>query len=334
MARQSDLWKKVGLGQLLMVGINGQELDDFTKKLIKEYGVNKFIIFSRNTSKGPQKLLKLCMELKTLCKTNGLSSQISIDQEGGPVRRLLPPLYKDMISQDQVTKSNDPLKQIEKMVNECVSILRPFKIDINLAPVLDLPLSGIQHVLRGRCIGKNLQEVCQNGSYYIQLMQGQGILCVAKHFPGIGRVKLDPHFDLPVVSEEKKQILKEMEPFKAAIKEGVYGIMTSHVIYEKIDPNTPATFSYEIATVLLRKKLFFKGPLLSDDLEMKGILKKTSIKKAAIYALNAGHDILLVCKNKKNICNVLDGLMEAYKRGEIKKERIEEAIYRQNLFIN
>ncbi len=331
MTRQCDFWGKSGIGQLLMVGIEGVDLDNFTIKLIKEFKVSKFIIFSRNTTAGPKKLLNLCRNIKKICSDSGLTSLIAVDQEGGPVRRLRPPLFMDMPTQKEIATSNIPQKKIDKLVKNCSDLLKSLQIDINLAPVLDLPLNGINHVLKDRCMGNTLQDIVTNGSYYIKMMQEKSIKCVAKHFPGIGRVNLDPHLDLPVVFEEKEQILKEMKPFEAAVESGVFGIMTSHVIYEKIDPNIPATFSYLIATELLRNHLSFKGPLFSDDLEMKGILKSASIGEAAIKTLNAGHDILLVCNQRKNILKVLECLKKAYRVGRIKKERIEEAIERQYL---
>ena len=326
--RQSNFWKITGIGNLFMVGISGTSLDQNTLSLIKDFGISKFILFSRNTKKGPKTLKQLCKDLKEACRQEGLTPLIAIDQEGGPVRRLTPPLYPDMPSPQEVITSNQPEIEMERLAQLSVAILKPFEIDINLAPVLDLCLEGEKHVLEGRCFGSDPEKVSTLGAIYIEQIERLGIMATAKHFPGIGRVQLDPHHHLPIVSANEEELFREMRPFRRAIEVGISCIMTSHVIFEGIDPEQPATFSKQIATDLLRNDLGFAGVLMSDDLEMKGALTHEEIGQAALRALMAGHDMLLVCNSHEKILDALAGLKQAFLTGHLPMWRIDEAILR------
>ncbi len=323
--RQSNFWKDSGLGELFMTGIPGTKLDKETLNLVKDYGISKFILFSRNTKKGPRALKKLCKDIKKTCLSHGLTPLIAIDQEGGPVRRLSPPDFSDMPSQTSVRRAQEPEKAIYGLAMATVKILKKFYIDINLAPVLDLCLQGEKNVLKERCFGKISEKVARLGAIYVNCLERNGIKSTAKHFPGIGRVECDPHHYLPTVTADKETILHEAVPFKAAIEAGTSCIMTSHVVFQDIDPEKPATFSHQIATELLRNNFGFSGVLMSDDLEMKGALTQTDTARAALFALMAGHDLLLVCSNHTKLRLALLGLREAWQKGNLPPHRIDEA---------
>ena len=316
------------IGQLFMAPIPGTDLDEGTIDLVKNHGVSKFIIFQRNVADGPERLRRLCFDVKRLCRKNGLYPILAIDQEGGPVRRLRPPLFDDMLSPDDVRKSKEPEKKVVELAESAFRLIRPFSIDMNLAPVLDLCLHGEKNVLKARCLGKDPLRVARLGGLYIKRLKELGILSTCKHFPGIGRVRLDPHHHLPKVDVEKDLIMKELYPFKQAIKSGCPAVMTSHVVYEKIDPKQPATFSHKIATSLLKKSLKFKGVLITDDLEMKGAMKVATHEMACFLALKAGHDLLLICKSPKKVRESISFLQYAIKDAKIPENRIMDAINR------
>ena len=325
---QSDFWHKTGIGQIIMAGLPGPDLDNGTRRLIEKFGVSNFILFSRNTGHGPGGLSRLCDHLKTLCVREGLSPLIAVDQEGGPVRRLQPPLFPDTASAAEIISSANPHKAMAKLAERTDAMLRDVGINMNLAPVLDLCLDAEKNVLKGRCFGAVPEQVAELGRIYIQTLQDSGILATAKHFPGIGRVKLDPHFERPVVKSSKKEIMSGLIPFREAVNTGVSAVMTSHVVFEAVDAARPATFSSEIAENLLRVDLGFKGVLLSDDLEMKGITGQAEVGAAAVEAFLAGHDILLICRKYDNIIDGLKGLRRAYQDGLIRKERLNLSLER------
>ncbi len=325
---QSNFWKESGIGQLFMTGIPGTRLDNDTVTLIRDYGISKFILFSKNARKGPKALKNLCNDIKTACLDHGLKPVLAVDQEGGPVRRLKPPDFSDMPSQNDIRKDKEPERAMIALASTTVSLLRTFSIDINLAPVLDLCLHAEENVLKGRCFGTEPEKVARLGAIYIDYLEKYCIRTTAKHFPGIGRVELDPHHQLPTVTADKDTILLEALPFKAATEAGVSCIMTSHVIFQALDPEKPATFSYHIATELLRNEFGFSGVLMTDDLEMKGALTEVDIAQAALFSLMSGHDLLLVCNNLMNLNHALLGLKEAWQMGALPAQRVDEACER------
>ncbi len=328
---QSNFYREIGLGRLLMAGLPGTEIDEGTLGLIRDFGVSKFIMFSRNAREGACRFRKLCRSIKQACIEAHLRPLLAIDQEGGPVRRLTPPEFMDMPSQDQVRKDSDPRIEMTKLAEATTRILKGCSIDMNLAPVLDLCLNASKNVLRHRCFGEDPETVSVLGSIYIKHLLRHRIMTCAKHFPGIGRVERDPHRHLPVVTADRAKVAVEMSPFICAIRSGTTCIMTSHVIFSALDPENPATFSSCIANSLLREKLGFKGVLLTDDLEMKGAVKKMGTEQAALSALMAGHDLLLVCSSQELVRRCLFYLAEALEKGVLPLERVKEAQKRLSL---
>ena len=326
---KSNFWHDTGIGNTIMAGLSGLDLDQDTRCLIEEYGVSNFIIFTRNAEAGPARLASLCNSITELCMSIGIQPLIAIDQEGGPVRRLTPPLFPDMPSAADVTSSADPQELVKKLACITADMLHNAGLNMNLAPVLDLCMEAADNVLRGRCFSSDPEVVARLGSTYIRELQAGAILATAKHFPGIGSVKVDPHLARPVVKSTWQEILDGLIPFQRAVKAGVAAVMTSHVVYTAIDPERPATFSRIIATDMLRHELGFQGLLLSDDLEMKGITSHVGPGEAAVTAFLAGHDICLICNNQDYVVQALSAMRDAVKTGKIPKERLCSSIDRR-----
>ncbi len=314
-----------------MTGLPGAFLDPGTKDLISRFGISNFIIFSKNTKEGPDALKRLCHDIESACVTQGLYPLIAVDQEGGPVRRLMPPLFPDMGSATGVLSSSRPRDAMRELAWTTASMLKDVGINMNLSPVLDLCLEAEGHVLRGRCLGREAEQVAELGTVYIEELQGNGIVATAKHFPGIGMAMVDPHLERAMVRGSDKKIWEGLIPFRQAIKAGVAAVMTSHVVFTAIDPSRPATFSRKIATKILRRDLGFKGLLLSDDLEMKGATAHEAIGQAAVDACLAGHDLLLVCNNQENVIQCLESLRQAYETGVLSKTTVEASCQRIRL---
>ena len=320
---QTNFWHETGIGQIIMTGLPGPDLDSATRRLIKKFGISNFIIFSRNATAGPGRLSRLCNEIKAACRSQGLFPLIAVDQEGGPVRRLKPPLFPDMGSAADVVCSPDPLSAMKELAERTAKILGSVGINMNLAPVLDLCLEAEKHVLRGRCFGNMPYQVAELGRTYIETLQERGLLATAKHFPGIGGVRLDPHLERPVVEAPEEDIAAGIVPFREAVEADVAAVMTSHVVFTSIDAGGPATFSKKIATDILRNDLGFNGLLLSDDLEMKGITKHGKIGHAAVDAFLAGHDLLLICSKQRDVLESLEYLRRALDTGRISGQRLQ-----------
>ncbi|MBW2081025.1 MAG: beta-N-acetylhexosaminidase [Deltaproteobacteria bacterium] len=321
--------KKAPLGQLLMIGIPGTDLDLESLSLIKEYGVGNFILFSRNARGGPDKTKKLCDDLNEACADAGLPLPlIAVDQEGEPVQRLGPPFWPEISSNEEVVLSKNSEIQANIQAETAAKILNSLGIKLNLAPVLDLSPAGTEGVLKGRTYGADPREVSILGEKYIQTLQANGVGATAKHFPGIGRVEKDPHFQRPVVTVSRETLMHEMSPFRKAVKAGVKAVMTSHVVFPSLDRDVPATFSKIIVNELLRRELDFKGLLLTDDLEMGGITGHGSLGEAAVRAILAGHDLLLICEMAQKVREALEALDKAWSQGILDTGKLDLSLKR------
>src|SRR4029453_7854855 len=138
------------------------------------------------------------------------------------------------------------------------------------------------------------------------------VLPCGKHFPGHGDTSLDSHLQLPIVDHPLSRLEEvELNPFRAAIADGIEMLMTAHVLYPQIDSEFPATLSRKILTGLLREEMGYEGVVISDDLLMKAVSEKFGVPDAARMFLEAGGDIVLVCKEEEKQMQTLDHLMKA-----------------------
>lgn len=324
-----DAKNRSPLAQLIMAGLPGTGLDQETLTLIREHGVGNFILFTRNVEGGPEQTKELCAALNNTCTEAGLPPPIiAVDQEGGRVQRLGPPEWPKIAGSGEIAVSEDPVSAVQEQARMTADVLRPLNIGLNLAPVLDLAPSGATGVMEQRSYGTDPNRVASLGASYIRILQSRGIGATAKHFPGIGRVSKDPHYQRPVVTVSKRVLTEEMEPFRRAAAEDVCAIMTSHVVYDAVDPSEPATFSCAIAEELLRREMGFKGVLLTDDLEMGGITGYGKLDEAAVKAVLAGHDLLLICQKASRVKEAIRGLGRAWSHGEIPSSRLDQALER------
>ncbi len=322
--------KKIHLGQLLMIGIPGTSLDPESLSLIKEHGVGNFILFTRNVKGGPDQTKRLCDDLNEACADAGVPPPlIAVDQEGGPVQRLGPPFWPEVPSNQEVALSRNPETKASVQAETAAKILKSLGIRLNLAPVLDLAQTGTEGVLKGRSYGSDPQKVSILGKKYIRTLQAAGVGATAKHFPGIGRVEKDPHFQRPVVTASKETLMHEMSPFRESVKAGVKAVMTSHVVFPTLDrDDKPATFSKIIVNELLRREMGFQGLLLTDDLEMGGITGHGSLGEAAVKAILAGHDLLLICHSAQRVREASDALDKAWSQGILNTAKIDLSLAR------
>lgn len=277
-------------GQRLMVGFDGTELDNSLKFFIDTLKVGGIILFSRNLL-NPDQIKKLCrmvQEYARACRQPPLF--IAIDQEGGQVARLQSPFTR--------FPGNPSMQGIEDAVhfaNVTAAELSVSGINMNMAPVLDVIPPGLTSVMKARAFGGDPERVSDLGTAVIRHLQERKIMAVAKHFPGIGRTTLDSHLERPVLDVDIGEIRADLMPFEAAIKSNVVGIMLSHILYERIDKDWPASLSIRIAKNLLREKLGFDGLIITDDLDMGAIIRHYPIELITERILLADIDIALIC---------------------------------------
>ena len=167
------------------------------------------------------------------------------------------------------------------------------------------------------------------GRIVIRGFQERGVMAVAKHFPGLGRADTDPHFHLPSILSDKREIYDiNLLPFKAAVEEGVSAFMTSHAIYPGLDIAEPATMSSRVLTDLTRKELGFEGLIITDDLEMGAIAKQWGVVKGAESAFIAGADILLICEDQKFILDSISHIHRLISQNRLYGQRLTQSYKR------
>jgi beta-N-acetylhexosaminidase len=278
-------------GQRLMAGFNGTRLERQLRSLIADLRVGGLILFKRNVQ-SPHQLADLCRSAQHHARDCGLPPLfIAIDQEGGSVARLGPP-FTQFPGNPAMRDKTDATRFARITAFELASV----GINMNLAPVLDAAPKGFASIMARRVFGSDPRRVSRLGAAVITGMQSCGIMAVAKHFPGIGRTRLDSHIDLPFLDTDLSSLEKyDLVPFQAAIQEQVAGIMLSHIIYQRLDPEWPASLSEVIARDLLRKQMGFAGVVLTDDLEMGAITRHYGFSAAVRQVLRADIDLALIC---------------------------------------
>ncbi|RJP75230.1 MAG: beta-N-acetylhexosaminidase [Desulfobacteraceae bacterium] len=284
-------------GQRLMVGFEGKELNSDLKYIIRELKIGGLILFAINLS-SPEQIRELCVSAQDYALScNQPPLFIAIDQEGGQVARLKKPFT--------CFPGNPSMKNEVDAVDFAritASELKSIGINMNMAPVMDVPLEGIQSVMTERAFGCDPKWVATMGQTVIQTLQDNGIMAVAKHYPGIGRTTLDSHIDAPFLDASISDMEEtDLLPFRAAIDRNVAGIMLSHIRYVQFDQDLPASLSRRIAKDLLRDQMGYQGLVLTDDLDMGSIRNYFDIKDSIRYIFDAEIDIALICHKGPDI---------------------------------
>ena len=284
-------------GQRLMAGFDGTRLNAGIKRLIAEQSVGGLILFKRNVQ-SPAQLADLSHSAQALARDCGQPPLfIAIDQEGGRVARLGPP-FTQFPRIPPVANAAEAALFAQITAAELSSA----GINMNLAPALDVAPQGFASAMAERSFGPDPEHVARLGAIIINGLQSRCILAVAKHFPGIGRTTLDSHLDLPVTDADLASFEScDFIPFHSALATALAGVMLSHIIYSRLDPDWPASLSPPIVRGLLRNRLGFNGITLTDDLEMGAVARHCAFKTAIRQALRADIDMVLICHSAEKI---------------------------------
>ena len=298
-------------GQRLMVGFDGTTLNADLKFLINGLKSGGIILFSRNLET-PDQIKQLCNEVQNYARRCGQPPLfIAIDQEGGQVARLKQP-FSQFPGNPHMENEKDAVHFAEITAAELARV----GINMNMAPVMDVAPETINSIMAQRAFGGDPAWVTRLGLKVIEHLQCNNIMAVAKHFPGIGRTILDSHMDLPMLDDDISAFEQvDLPPFKAAIQQGVSGVMLSHIFYKKLDPQWPAGLSEKIAKTLLREQMGFDGLVLTDDLDMGAIAKHYDIQTAIRRIVAAEIDLALICHKGPNIeiayKEILQGIIDS-----------------------
>jgi len=313
------------IGQIFMAAMPGTHLDEGTEALIRDYNLGGIILFSRNIE-NPVQVARLCREIQhAAMKYHGGSLFLAVDQEGGRVSRLREP-FTVFPGNAAIGMDDQP---VERAIEYGITTAREMKLvglNMNLAPVVDVQRGEPEKHLKDRIFSEDPEMVALLGRTVVRSLQRNGVLAVAKHFPGLGRASVDPHFELPKIEVDMDELEDiNLIPFRAAIEEGVSAIMTSHAIYPALESNRPATLSSIVLTQLLRERMGFDELIITDDLEMGAIAKHWGVAGGALASFEAGADILLICKEQENVLESVDLIRSQLLRGEISFQRLEQS---------
>jgi len=314
------------IGRLLIAGFGGHQVPVELDALAREFGLGGVILFARNVAE-PEQVAELCYESARLVPD--LPLWVSVDQEGGRVARLKAP-FTEWPPMATLGRSGDA-GLAERFARALAVELKATGITLDYAPVLDVLTNATNPVIGDRALGAEAEEVGRLGAVIIRTLQAEGVAACGKHFPGHGDTSADSHLELPLLEHPPDRFRGvEFVPFRAAVQADVATIMTAHVFAPALDDKVPATLSRHVVTDLLRNELGFHGVILSDDLEMKAIAKNYEVPEAAILALAAGCDGVLICSADYDTqAATLEALVRAVETGRLPYSRVEDALQRQ-----
>lgn len=311
-------------GQRLMVGFDGTGLDENLKFLIGRIKAGGIILFAGNLET-PDQIKGLCFAVQEYAERCGQPPLfIAIDQEGGQVTRLKKP-FTQFPGNPHMRHEADAVYFAEITAAE----LNQVGINMNMAPVMDIAPKDTNSIMAKRAFGGDPDRVSRLGLKVIEHLQQNGIMAVAKHFPGIGRTVLDSHLDLPMLKDDLAAIERfDLTPFKACIQHGVSGIMLSHIFYPELDDQWPASMSIYIADDILRRRMGYNGLVMTDDLDMGAITKHYKIRISIQQILAADIDLALICHKGPNIEIAFEQIVKEITDSAETKTRGNESVER------
>ena len=311
------------IGDVFLLGFEGTAPDASLREWFEALRPGGVILFARNIVT-PEQAADLTA---TLQRWRGESPLlVAVDQEGGRVARFGPP-FTVLPGNGALGRAGD-VALAERVGRLLGTELKAVGVTVNLAPVLDLRVGPENLVLGERCLGADPASVAALGAALIRGMQESGVAATAKHFPGHGGTAVDSHEALPVVPADRAWLTDTaLAPFRLAVAAKVAAMMTAHVCYPALDPDLPATLSPRIVS-LLRRDLGFDGVVISDDLLMQAIAKNWPLEEAAVLALQAGADAVLLAGDAFAQARALAAVEAAVTAGRIPAARLAEAAAR------
>lgn len=311
------------LGQLLIVGFEGVAMTAQISSLLTELQPAGVILFARNITSPEQTytLLKTCQA----CVSTPLFT--CVDLEGGRVDRFRNAIGPSPSAADVFATGDRKLyRKHGKLIGESSRILG---FNTDFAPVVDLALEASRTVMSSRAVSADPKHVVLYAREFLAGLQSAGVIGAAKHFPGLGEANLDTHHELPSVQKSWKRLWAEdMFPYRAMQRE-MPMVLVGHANYPLVTHDaSPASLSKKWITDVLRKKIGYRGLVVSDDLEMGGVLKAAPIEQAAVQHIRAGGDLCLICHHEEYVRRSYETLIKTAERDRRFARRIEESVTR------
>ena len=311
------------VGQMFVVSVGGTEPDYYINKMIRERNIGGVLLFGYNMkSEAQTKALTGALQELSMKTGPAIPLFVAVDQEGGEVSSA--PWVSRQPAAAQVGARGDPAQAHEVAEQMGRELLRA-GVNTDLAPVVD---TGFGAAIGTRSFGEDPELVAEMGAASVEGFESAGVVSAAKHFPNHGPATSDSHVNLPVVDHDRRKLRSyDLPPFEAAIRAGVPMVMVGHLLYPAIDPERPASLSSE-AIGMLRGELGFDGVVVTDDLAMAGATGGGPPARAAVEAVEAGADLLLISSPPQQQADAYDAVVGAVESGEIPRERVEVSVER------
>jgi beta-N-acetylhexosaminidase len=325
----------IKIGQMLLVGYPGPDLDSLLLNEVKSGKAGSIILFEKNVPKTSTAFAPLKKVLWTYQKAAPIPLLVCIDQEGGRVNRLKDKYgFPRSITATAMGKSPS-LDSVRFYAESIASNLAGLGFNVNFAPCVDLGVNPNNPVIAkaGRSFAASADSVTMMAREYIKQHRKYGVLTVLKHFPGHGSSTADSHLGVADVTNTWTDA--ELTPYKSLLAEGyVDAIMSAHIVNRNLDPKSlPGTLSKRVLDSLLRKKMTYNGVVFSDDMQMHAITKYYGLDESVRLAINGGIDILCFSNNiasseERTVSKVHSTIKNMVMKGEISRARIDESYRR------
>ena len=326
---------RMKVGQLFLLAFSGEEAD-IVLPFISERGIGGLYLSNENLRE-PTQAAQLLNQLQAAAMS-GISKQpllTACDQEGA---------WGIMVPYSTTGPGNmalgaSPVENTEKIYSIFAEELKAIGVFCNLCPAADVNSNPLNPIIGTRSFGEDPGEVAARVRAAITGLHQKGIIATAKHFPGHGNTSTDSHSGIPKVNRSLEEIESiDLLPFRAAIDAGVDIMMTSHIVFDALDPEHPATLSSKILIEYLRNKLGFKGVVITDSFNMGAIQKSYDPSEAAIATILAGADMIMLAEERyseedvgdyvKSQMEMIDRVEQAVMEGRISMARLNEAYNR------
>lgn len=317
------------IAQMFMIGMPGPTLDGQTQQRLATNGLGGVIFLDRNLA-GREQVAALTRALQSQARAGGpgLPLFIGWNHEGGPVLRSdagMTPFPSAM-----ALGATGNLELARRVGAAVAAEMRSLGVNMNFAPVLDVNSNVSNPVIGLRSFGDNPELVAAMGESFIEGHQNEGVIAVAKHFPGHGGVDVDSHVSLPTLDQALLGLQQvELPPFARAVAQEVGGIMVAHLNIPALDASgRPASLSPAVIDTLLRDQFGYEGVVMTDDIGMGAIRNQYNPREAAVMAVQAGNDLLLTVEAADQFDPMHNAILAAVRDGRIAPERIDAAVRR------
>jgi beta-N-acetylhexosaminidase len=311
-------------GQVIVAGFSAHGPSEALRDLARSGQLAGFVLFRRNLG-SPREVAEQNRMLRELAPAE-LPLWIAVDQEGGRVARLGPPVLR--LPPMRVLGTIDSPELTTSAARVLGRQLALLGFNLDFAPVLDVDTQPANPVIGDRSFARDPAGVIRHARAFAAGLADAGIAGCGKHFPGHGDTLTDSHFSLPRLPHTRERVAQiELAPF-AALSRELPCMMTAHVLFEAIDAERPASLSRALVTGLLREQLGFEGIIFSDDLEMKAVSETYGVAQAACLAIEAGSDQVLVCHEEDRTFETHAALIQRAERDRAFEQRLHDAARR------